>query len=119
MFLYLTLFTKFNPKVGGNKFKSSPLKFFQSRILKETTLGLDFQWWWKMAKYKKKDIPARQFSDVKIKDRNAGNYGWPGPEKTVKYWVELENGWAVGMHEPKRGKAEFPMYEMPKEENVA
>ena len=60
-----------------------------------------------------------QFSDIKIKQRNAGNYGWPGPEKTVKYWVELENGWAVGMHEIKRGKAEFPMYEMPKEEVVA
>ena len=70
-------------------------------------------------KYKKKDIPAKQFSDVKIKQRNAGNYGWPGPEKTVKYWVELVNGYAVGMHEPKRGKAEFPMYEMPKEEKIA
>ena len=72
-----------------------------------------------MRKYKKKDIPAKQFSDIKIVERNAGNHGWPGPEKTVKYWVELENGWAVGMHEVKRGKAEFPMYEMPKEENIA
>ena len=85
----------------------------------ETTLGLDFQWWWNMRKYKKKEIPAKQFSDVKIKQRNAGNYGWPGPEKTVKYWVELTNAWSVGMHEPKRGKAEFPMYEMPKEEKIA
>ena len=87
---------------------------------RETTLGLDFQWWWNMRKYKKKDIPAKHFSDVKIKQRNAGNHGWPGPEKTVKYWVELINGYAVGMHEPKRGKAEFPMYEMPKKkEEVA
>ena len=110
------------PKVD----KNDPLGLYSSdqyvvsrELEKETTLGLDFQWWWNMRKYKKKDIPAKQFSDVKIKDRNAGNYGWPGPEKTVKYWVELENGWAVGMHEPKRGKAEFPMYEMPMEENVA
>ena len=78
----------------------------------EKTLGLDFQWWWNMRKYKKKDIPAKEFSDVLIKQRNAGNQGWPGPEKTVKYWVELDNGYAVGMHEPKRGKAEFPMYKM-------
>tara|TARA_B100001027_G_C16219687_1_gene309181 strand:- start:50 stop:385 length:336 start_codon:yes stop_codon:yes gene_type:complete len=110
------------PKVN----KNDPLGLYSSdqyvvsrELENETTLGLDFQWWWNMRKYKKKDIPAKQFSDVKIKDRHAGNYGWPGPEKTVKYWVELENGWAVGMHEVKRGKAEFPMYEMPKEENIA
>jgi hypothetical protein len=66
----------------------------------------------------RKEIPARQFADVRIKERNASNHRWPGPEKTVKYWVELENGWAVGMYEPKRGKAEFPMYEMPIEEVV-
>ena len=78
----------------------------------ENTLGLDFQWWWNMKKYKKKDIPARQFSDIKIEQRYASNDGWPGPEQTVKYWVELENGYAVGMHEPKRGKAEFPFYQM-------
>lgn len=107
------------------KNKKDPLGLYTSNetgisqeLKNETTLGLDFQWWWNMRKYKKKDIPAKQFSDVKILDRNAGNHGWPGPEKTVKYWVELENGWAVGMHEVKKGKAEFPMYEMPKE-NVA
>lgn len=112
------------PKIKINK--DDPLGLYSSEhygisreLENETTLGLDFQWWWNMRKYKKKDIPAKQFSDVKIVDRNASNVGWPGTEKTVKYWVELENGWAVGMHEPKRGKAEFPMYEMPKEENVA
>jgi|TARA_B100001094_G_C18182974_1_gene802005 hypothetical protein len=107
--------------------KDDPLGLYSSsesynvsyELDKETTLGLDFQWWWNMRKYKKKEIPARQFADVRIKERNASNHGWPGDEKTVKYWVELENGWAVGMHEPKRGKAEFPMYEMPKEEVVA
>ena len=110
-------------KPGDKVNKNDPLGLYSSdqyvvsrELENETTLGLDFQWWWNMRKYKKKDIPAKQFSDVKIKDRNAGNYGWPGPEKTVKYWVELENGWAVGMHEPKRGKAEFPMYEMPTED---
>ena len=40
MFLYFKSFTKFKPNVGGNRFQSSPLKFFQSKILKETTLGL-------------------------------------------------------------------------------
>ena len=78
-----------------------------------------------MRKYKKKEIPAKQFSDVKIKDLPQVTMDGPGPKKkkkkkkTVKYWVELENGWAVGMHEVKRGKAEFPMYEMPKEEKIA
>ena len=79
-----------------------------TELVTENTLGLDFQWWWNMKKYKKKDIPARQFSDIKIEQRYASNEGWPGPEQTVKYWVELENGYAVGMHEPNRGKAEFP-----------
>ena len=83
-----------------------------TELVTENTLGLDFQWWWNMKKYKKKDIPARQFSDIKIEQRYASNEGWPGPEQTVKYWVELENVYAVGMHEPKRGKAEFPFYQM-------
>ena len=43
--------------------KNDPLGLYSSdhfavsrELEKETTLGLDFQWWWNMRKYKKKDI---------------------------------------------------------------
>ena len=77
-------------------------------------LGEDFGIWWNMKKYKKQDIPARQNSKVEIKEVNGLNEGWPGPEKEVKYWVELTNGMAVGYYEPRLGKAEFPVYSMQK-----
>ncbi len=48
---------------------------------------------------------------------NVGKYGWPGPEKDVKYWVELDNGKVVGFRHgmseggQRRAKyAEFPVY---------
>ena len=58
------------PRTKTNK--NDPLGLYSSNnygisdeLANETTLGLDFQWWWNMRKYKKKDIPAKQFSDVK------------------------------------------------------
>lgn len=72
----------------------------------------DFDIWWNMPKYKDVTIPARQFGEIDITQRNGSNRGWPGPEKDVKYWVELENGWAVGIITPKKGNATFPMYMM-------
>lgn len=61
------------------------------------TLYEDFSIWWDMPEYKNVEIAAKQFSDIEIKTKNASNDGWPGPEKNVKYWVELENGMAVGI----------------------
>jgi hypothetical protein len=72
----------------------------------------DFDIWWDMPKYKNIEILAKEFSDVEIKQRNGSNRGWPGPEKDVHYWVELENGWAVGIITHKKKPAIFPMYSM-------
>lgn len=83
-----------------------------------TTLNEDFGIWWNMSKYTKQDIPAKKFGEVKIVERHGSNSGWPIKEqKDVKYWVLLENGWAVGFHHPKvnerRAKyARFPMVNM-------
>lgn len=76
------------------------------------TLFEDFDIWWKMPKYKDVEILAKEFSDVEIKQRNGSNKGWPGPEKNVHYWVELENGYAVGIITPKKKPATFPFYRM-------
>lgn len=72
----------------------------------------DFDIWWKMPKYKDAEIPAKEFSEVEIKQRNGSNRGWPGPEDNVHYWVELENGYAVGIITPKKKPATFPVYSM-------
>jgi hypothetical protein len=77
-----------------------------------TTLKDDFDIWWNMPKYKKKDIPAREYGSQEIMEVNGMNEGWPGPEKDVKYWVVLENNKAVGFRESKPGKAEFPVYDI-------
>ena len=78
--------------------------------MKTKTLKQDFGIWWDMKKYKKKDIPAKTYSNNKIIETHALNTGWPGPEDDVNYWVELDNGMAVGFREAKPGKAEFPVY---------
>ena len=72
----------------------------------------DFNSWWDMPKYKDSEIPAKEFSDVEIVQRNGSNAGWPGTEKDVHYWVELENGFAVGIITPKKKPATFPVYSM-------
>lgn len=72
----------------------------------------DFDIWWDMPKYKNVEILAKEFSDIEIKQRNGSNQGWPGPEKDVHYWVELENGYAVGIITPKKKPATFPVYSM-------
>lgn len=42
---------------------------------------------------------------------------WPGTHKNVFYWVELENGYAVGWNEnPSKGYS-FPIKKMPETEN--
>jgi len=75
-------------------------------------LNDDFDIWWKMSKYKDVEIPAKKFSNVEILDRHGSNRGWPGPETTVDYWVELENGVAVGIITPRKGAASFTFYQM-------
>jgi hypothetical protein len=72
----------------------------------------DFDIWWDMPKYKNVEILAKEFSEVEIKQRNGSNKGWPGPEKNVHYWVELDNGYAVGIITPKKKAATFPVYSM-------
>lgn len=76
------------------------------------TLYEDFKYWWNLPKFQGVDIPAREFSAVEITQRNGSNAGWPGPEKDVQYWVELENGWAVGIITPRKKPATFPFYRM-------
>lgn len=79
------------------------------------TLEEDFGIWWNMKKYSTADIPAREFGSCKIKQRHGSNRGWPGVEKDVEYWVELEGGTAVGFRHLKRPSgrwekhAEFPV----------
>ena len=84
------------------------------------TLAEDFEMWWNMRKYRKRDIPAKEFGDQKITYRHGSNRGWPGEQKDVDYWVELENGFAVGFRHGRsesgmrRAKyAEFPVVKMP------
>jgi len=80
----------------------------------EKTLGEDFQYWWNLAKYRKQDIEARQYSGEEIRNRHGGPCDWPGSkEDGVTYWVELWNGKAVGYAEVERGKATFPIADMP------
>ena len=76
------------------------------------TLVEDFNIWWNLPKFADIEIPAKEFSEVEIVNRNASNQGWPGPEKDVHYWVELENGMAVGIITHKKKPAIFPMYSM-------
>ena len=69
-------------------------------IREKITLNEDFNAWWRLPKYRKKDIESRElFGDVKVKQRHGSNYGWPGSDKDVMYWVELHNGYAVGFRE--------------------
>jgi hypothetical protein len=76
------------------------------------TLLEDFNIWWNLPKFADIEIPAKEFSEVEIVQRNASNQGWPGPEKDVHYWVELENGMAVGIITPRKKPATFPVYSM-------
>jgi|APSaa5957512576_1039674.scaffolds.fasta_scaffold45387_4 hypothetical protein len=79
----------------------------------------DFDAWWSMRKYKTRDIPAKEHGTQLIKHRNGSNFGWPGPEKDVNYWVELDNGYAIGYRQPYTSKGrkaryvEFPIAQMP------
>lgn len=83
------------------------------------TLEQDFDAWWNLPKYRKVDIEAKKFGNVRIVRRHGGNHGWPGVDRDVKYWVELENGYAVGMVHRKgetgtryKKYAEFPVEKM-------
>ena len=86
---------------------------------KNMTLEDDFGAWWDLPKYNGVDIEAKKYSDVRVKNRHASYRGWPGGERDVEYWVELENGLAVGMVHRKgdtgtrrKKYAEFPVVEM-------
>ena len=75
-------------------------------------LGEDFYYWWKLPKYQKMDIPARKMSEVGIVKRYPSKEGWPNPAIEISYWVELENGYAVGFSELQKGKCTFPVVKM-------
>jgi hypothetical protein len=88
--------------------------------MNKLTLAEDFEIWWNMPKYRKREILAKEFGNQKIVYKNASNRGWPGEERDVDYWVELENGFAVGMRHGRsesgmrRAKyADFPVVKMP------
>jgi len=83
------------------------------------TLAEDFAPWWNMSKYHSREIEAKKFGNQTVKTRHASNSGWPGPEKDVDYWVELDNGFAVGFRHGRsesgirRAKfADFPVVKM-------
>ncbi len=89
--------------------------------VKKQTLEDDFSIWWDLPKYKNKDFEAKQYADNMITKVNVGKYGWTGPERDVKYWVELDNGKVVGFRHgmsasgKRRAKyAEFPVYDAKK-----
>lgn len=60
------------------------------------------------------DERSYRYADVEVvREYNcggsAGSRPWPGPQKHVYFWVELENGYAVGWNEnPSRGWS-FPV----------
>lgn len=39
---------------------------------------------------------------------------WPGPSKNVMYWVELKNGYAIGMNENPSLGLSFPVIKLRK-----
>lgn len=85
----------------------------------ELTLNEDFAPWWNLKKYQDRDIPARKFGDRIVVYKHGSNRGWPGEEGDVEYWVELDNGFAVGFRHGRsesgvrRAKyAEFPVAKM-------
>ena len=58
------------------------------------------------------DTKAYKFRDIEVIKEHKGNFSgsnWPGKHKNVYFWVELENGYAVGFNEnPARGWS-FPV----------
>ena len=61
------------------------------------------------------DTPAWKLRDAIVKQKHdAYVTPWPGPQRNVNFWFELENGKAVGWNEnPSRGWS-FPVVAMPK-----
>jgi len=61
------------------------------------------------------DTKAYKMKDVEVVEQHCGLWDqddympWPGKHKNVHFWVELENGYAVGFNEnPARGWS-FPV----------
>jgi len=89
--------------------------------MNKLTLAEDFEIWWNMPKYRKREILAKEFGDQTVTYKHGSNRGWPGEERDVDYWVELDNGFAVGMRHGRsesgmrRAKyADFPVVKMSK-----
>jgi hypothetical protein len=61
------------------------------------------------------DVPSYKFRDVPVKKEYDGTrFRWPGVQKNVYFWVELENGYAVGWNEnPSKGWS-FPLVKIKK-----
>jgi hypothetical protein len=59
------------------------------------------------------DDRARKFADIEvISEHHNFSKKWIGKQKNVGFWVELSNGYAVGMNEnPARGLS-FPVIKM-------
>jgi len=87
-------------------------RFGKARRPHEKTLGADFYYWWKLPAYKKQDFAAKEMSDALVTRRHQSMDGWPNPAVEVSYWVELDNGYAVGYSELKKGKVTFPVVKM-------
>jgi hypothetical protein len=59
--------------------------------------------------------PALKFIDVAvIKEHYSYTTRWPGQHKNVHFWVELENGKAVGWNENPATGWSFPVVKMNK-----
>lgn len=55
------------------------------------------------------DIPAFKHKDVFVKAEHFGDRRWPGTQKNVHFWVELENGKSVGWNENPATGWSFPV----------
>lgn len=92
--------------------EDTPSMFGMAKRPHEKTLGEDFYYWWKLPAYRNANIPAKDMSDVLIKKRYPSKNGWPNPAIEVSYWVSLENGYAVGYSELKKGHVTFPIVKL-------
>jgi hypothetical protein len=66
-------------------------------------------------KFASEEYTQPRYANVKVTKEHFGdNNHWPGKHKHVYYWVELENGYAVGWNEnPAKGWS-FPYLKLPK-----
>jgi len=83
------------------------------------TLNKEFDAWWKLGKYKKRDIPARDLhghEEIRTVIPDSTCKDWPGPEDDIKFFVRTWEDTYVGFREPRTDTGrrarycEFPVW---------